>query len=78
MGPTFKKNNKIKIKSLVRRTAKRETELKRDFYFLFFFSRFSLRYMKIGLSEFVGARRKVFYSTRATRRNQKHGISPSF
>ena len=46
-------------------------------FFLFFF-RFSLRYTEIGPSEFVGGRSKVLYSTRATRRNQKHGISPSF
>ena len=48
------------------------------FYFIFFFSRFSLRFTEIGPSEFVGGRSKVLYSTRATRRNQKHGISPSF
>ena len=48
------------------------------FIFIFLFSRFSLRYTEIGLSEFVGARRKVLYSTRATLGNQKHGISPSF
>ena len=46
--------------------------------FFLFFSRFSLRFTEIGSSEFVEARRKVLYSTRATRGNQKHGISPSF
>ena len=34
--------------------------------------------MEIGPSEFVGARSKVLYSMRATRENQKYGISPSF
>ena len=34
--------------------------------------------MEIGPSEFVGARSKVMYSTRATHGNQKHGISPNF
>ena len=48
------------------------------FYFIFFFSRFSFRYTEIGPSEFVEGRSKVLYSTRATRRNKKHGISPSF
>ena len=51
------------------------------FIFIFYFkvfSRFSLRYTRIGLSEFVETRSKVLYSTRATRGNQKHGISPSF
>ena len=46
--------------------------------FLFFSSRFSLRFTEIGSSEFVGTRSKVLYSTRATLGNQKHGISPSF
>ena len=44
----------------------------------FFFSRFSLRYTEIGPSEFVGTRLKMLYSMRATRGNQKHGISSSF
>ena len=50
------------------------------FLFLLFslLSRFSLRFTEIGPSEFFGGRSKVLYSTRATRRNQKHGISPSF
>ena len=48
------------------------------FLFFLFFSRFSLRFTEIGPSEFVEARSKVLYSTRATRGNQKHGISPSF
>ena len=49
------------------------------FYIIFFFfSHFSLRFTEIGPSEFVGGRSKVLYSTRATRGNQKHGISPSF
>ena len=48
------------------------------FYFFIFFSRFSLRYMEIGPLEFVGARSKVLYSTRATHGNKKHRISPSF
>ena len=49
-----------------------------NFFLYFIFSRFSLRYMEIGLSELVGARTKRLYSTRATLGNQKHGISPSF
>ena len=48
------------------------------FLFFLFFSRFSLRFTEIGPSEFVEARSKVLYSTRATRGNQKHGIAPSF
>ena len=48
------------------------------FFIFFIFSRFSLRYTEIRPSEFVGARNKVLYSTRATHGNQKHGISPSF
>ena len=50
------------------------------FYFIFFifFSHFSFRYTEIGPSEFVGARTKRLYSTRATRGKKKHGISPSF
>ena len=51
------------------------------FFILFLFllfSHFSLRFTEIGPSEFVGARSKVMYSTRATHGNQKHGISPSF
>ena len=49
-----------------------------DFFYFFFFSRFSLRYTEIGPSEFVGVRRKVLDSTRATHGNKKHKISPSF
>ena len=48
------------------------------FFYFFFFSRFSLRYTEIGPSEFVGARTKRLYLTRATHENQKHEISPSF
>ena len=48
------------------------------FIYIFFLSHYSLRYTEIGPSEFVGARSKVLYKTRATRENQKHGISPSF
>ena len=49
-----------------------------NFFYFKVFSRFSLRFSEIGPSEFVEARSKVLYSTRATRGNQKHGISPSF
>ena len=79
MGPTFNKiKNKKKHKNL-----KPFGFISRDgegvfYFFIFIFSRFSLRYTKIGPSEFVGARTKMLYSTRATRGNQKHGISPSF
>ena len=56
-----------------------QAELVFYFYFLYFiFSRFSFRYTEIGPSEFVGAKTKRLYSTRATLGNQKHGISPSF
>ena len=48
------------------------------YYFICIFSRFSLRYTEIGPSAFVRARTKMLYSMRATRENQKHGISPSF
>ena len=48
------------------------------FYFIFFLSHFFLRFTEIEPSEFVGARRIGLYSMRATRRNQKHRISPSF
>ena len=48
------------------------------FLFFYFFSYLSLRYTEIEPSEFVGARTKRLYSTRATRGNQKHGISQSF
>ena len=67
-----KKNNKK------RRKRSRREENVFIFIFIFFFSHFSLRFMEIGPSEFVKARSKVLYSTRATRGNQKHGISPSF
>ena len=53
-------------------------KLRRKIFFYFFFSRFSLRYIEIGPSEFVGVRKKVLYSMRATRGNKKHGISPNF
>ena len=55
-----------------------ERREKKDFYFYFFLSRFSFRFTEIGPSDFVGTRTKVFYSTRATHGNQKHGISSSF
>ena len=50
------------------------------FFLLFYFSlsHFFFRFTEIGPSEFVERRSKVLYSTRATRRNQKHEISPSF
>ena len=48
------------------------------FIYIIFFSHFSLRFAEIGQSEFVGARTKRLYLTRATHGNQKHGISPSF
>ena len=75
VGPTQiikKKKNKKK-----RKKRRREEVLFFYFYF-FFFSRFSLRYTEIGPSKFVEGRSKVMYSTRATHRNQKHVISPSF
>ena len=78
MGPTQIKKKRI------RREERRNGESSRGrgkvflFIYYFFFSRFSLRYTEIGPSEFVGARRKVMYSMRATHGNQKHGISPSF
>ena len=81
-GSHFKKikNNKKTIQTNIKRKAGRESEKQKDkdFYFIFFFSHFSLRYTEIGPSEFVGARSKVLYSTRATLGNQKHWISPSF
>ena len=67
-----KKNNKK------RRKRSRRGRKRFNFNFYFFLSHLSLRYTEIGPSEFVGARSKVLYSMRATRRNQKHGISPSF
>ena len=77
VGPTLKKIIKIKIKR--GRRGGRASDRVFDLFFLFFiFSRFSLRYMEIGPSEFVGARTKMLYSMRATRGNQKHGISSSF
>ena len=48
------------------------------FIFFLFFSCFSLRFTEIEPSEFIEERSKVLYSTRSTRGNQKHGISPSF
>ena len=75
-------NNKKKTKEQKKRKERevareREKESKVLFIFLFF-SHFSIRFTEIGLSEFVRGRSKVLYSMRATRRNQKHGISPSF
>ena len=46
--------------------------------FFIFFSHFSIRFMEIEPSEFVEVRSNGLYSMRATRRNQKHRISPSF
>ena len=74
VGPTEIKKKKNKK----RRRRSRRGRLAYLFIFIFFFSHFSLRFTEIGPSEFVGGRSKVLYSTRATRRNQKHGISPSF
>ena len=57
----------------------REKEIEREKkIYLFFFSHFSLRFTEIGPLEFVGAKSKVMYSTRATHWNQKHEISSSF
>ena len=67
--------------SHLKKTNKNKIEKQRDkvfFLVFFFFSHFSLRYAEIGPSEFVEARSKVMYSTRATHGNQKHEISPSF
>ena len=75
MGPTLNKKKKDKNKS-IKQTGKGTLDF--FIFYYFFFSRFSLRYTEIGPSEFVGARTKVLYSTRATRGNKKHGISPSF
>ena len=66
-------------KKRIRKREEQTDRVKFYFYFFFlFFSRFSLRYTEIGPSEFVGAKTKRLYSTRATRGNQKHGISPNF
>ena len=48
------------------------------FYYFIFLSHFFFRFTEIGPSGFVEGKSKVLYSTRATRRNQKYGISPSF
>ena len=69
--------NKIKTKTKTKQTKVGVIEREKDFFIFFFFSRFSIRYMEIGPSKFVGAITKVLYSTRATHGNQKHGISPS-
>ena len=79
-------NNKIKIKIKNKRKEKEKDGRGTDsrlvlffiFIIIFIFSRFSLRFTEIGPSEFVGGRSKVLYSMRATRKNQKHGILPSF
>ena len=79
MGPTLKIII-IKNKNILQMKKQQRTKI--CFYFIFYFilflSHFSLRFTEIGPSEFVGGRSKVLYSTRVTRRNQKHGISPSF
>ena len=72
-------NNKKKKKKNKKKLKRGDAKKFYFFYFyFFFFSHFSLRFMEIEPSKFVGARRKVLYSIRATRGNQKHGISPSF
>ena len=68
---------KIKQKKKTKTSLPREREKQRDFFY-FLFSHFSLRYTEIGPSEFIGVRSKVLYSMRATRGNQKQGISPIF
>ena len=74
VGPT-----QIKKRIRRREEADGHSSVGRKFLLLlFFFSRFSLRYTEIGPSQFVGARTKRLYSTRATHENQKHGISPIF
>ena len=81
VDPTFNKIKKNKNKNIQISYVVLDRETGRMFYFFyiifFFFSHFSLRFTEIGPSEFVGGRSKVLYSTRATRGNQKHGISPS-
>ena len=81
MGPTFNlKNKKIKNKINIKKSSSRtegQTEVSEIlFYFyllnLFFYSRVFDRRISSGQT------RKVLYSTRATRGNQKHGISPRF
>ena len=76
MGPTLKKNKKIKkikIKSLVRRTAKRETERKRDIFFIFSFlaSLFDIwksnRRISSGQEEKCSTRRGLCMGTKNTR-----------
>ena len=81
MGPTQinnKKNQKQKKRKREGRERDRQQVSFIFFIIIFIFSRFSLRYTEIGPSEFVEARSKVLYSTRATHGNQKHGISQSF
>ena len=82
MSPTQINNKKIKIKDKRKEKEKdgrgRDSRLVLFYFIIFIFSHFSLRFTEIRPSEFVGGRSKVLYSTRATRRNQKHGISPSF
>ena len=82
VDPTLNKiKNKIKTKQSKQKkngVPEREKRERKILFIYFIFSRFSLRYTEIGPSEFVEARSKVLYSMRATRGNQKHGISPSF
>ena len=78
-GSHFKIKKKKRKTKEEEETGERERETEREGKnYLFFFSHFFIRFTKIGPSEFVGARSKVMYSTRATHENQKHGISPSF
>ena len=77
VGPTSNKKMDKKNKNL---NVWSQTETVREnvrFFLFFFFSRFSLRYTEIEPSEFVEAKRKMLYSTRATRGNKKHRISQS-
>ena len=58
------------------RETKREREKKSFFIFIFFASLFDIR--SFDRRNLSGQERKFIYSTRATRGNQKHGISPRF
>ena len=78
MGPTLnlKKTNKNKTKGM--RVTDRETERQRDYFYLFFSFASLFDIWKSDRQISSGQEQKVFYSTRATHENQKHGISPSF
>ena len=71
VDPTLKKKKqKNKTKTEGGKRGREEQGRLVLFFFIFIFSRFSLRYTEIGPSEFVAS----LYSTRATHGNQKYGI----